>query len=44
VALPSLAEYWHMGETTMRLGSPTGPSARGEKRWDTVWFPWAKGR
>src|SRR5262245_8798528 len=36
VALPSAAEYWHMGDTTMRLGSVTGPSASGEKSWDTV--------
>ena len=35
VALPSAAEYWHMGETTMRLGSSTGPRASGEKSWDT---------
>ena len=35
VALPSSAEYWHMGATTMRLGSAMGPSASGEKRWDT---------
>src|SRR5262245_41602881 len=37
VALPSAAEYWHMGDTTMRLGSVTGPSASGEKSWDTGW-------
>ncbi len=24
-ALPSTAEYWHIGETTMRLGSVTPP-------------------
>ena len=35
VALPSPAEYWHMGATAMRLGSSMGPSGRGEKRWDT---------
>src|SRR5471030_3021598 len=28
---PSLAEYWHIGETTMRLGSVTPPSWIGAK-------------
>jgi hypothetical protein len=32
VALPSSAEYWHIGATTIRLGSGTGPRASGEKR------------
>ena len=44
VALPSCAEYWHMGETTMRLGRSIGPSERGEKRWGTLRFPCAEGR
>ena len=26
VAVPSLAEYWHMGATTTRLGRVTGPN------------------
>src|SRR3954463_14851051 len=30
--LPSSAEYWHIGETTMRLGSVTPPSVMGVKR------------
>ena len=29
---PSSATYWHIGETTMRLGSVTPPSCRGVKR------------
>src|SRR3954469_23871166 len=29
--LPSSAEYWHIGETTMRLGSVTPPSSSGVK-------------
>src|SRR3979490_2017881 len=28
---PSSAEYWHIGETTMRLGSVTPPSWMGVK-------------
>src|SRR5512145_2078344 len=28
---PSSAEYWHIGETTMRLGSVTPPSSMGAK-------------
>jgi hypothetical protein len=32
VALPSQAEYWHIGETAMRFGSSMGPSERGAKR------------
>src|SRR5215471_10938629 len=35
-ALPSLAEYWHMGDTAMRLGTSIGPSLRGEKRFGTA--------
>src|SRR4029077_20425188 len=31
VALPSSAQYWHMGETTIRFGSVTPRIARGEK-------------
>src|SRR5260221_2390041 len=31
VMRPSLAEYWHIGETTMRLGSVTPPSRIGVK-------------
>jgi len=30
--LPSSAEYWHIGETTMRFGSVTPPSWSGLKR------------
>jgi hypothetical protein len=30
--LPSSAEYWHIGETTMRLGSVTPPRVMGVKR------------
>src|SRR5476651_762543 len=30
VARPSSAEYWHIGETTMRLGSVIPRNARGE--------------
>ncbi|MNT03072.1 hypothetical protein D3C72_1375910 [compost metagenome] len=26
---PSMAEYWHMGATTMRFFSVSGPTARG---------------
>src|SRR6185503_6277007 len=29
VMLPSSAEYWHIGETTMRLGSVMPPSSIG---------------
>ena len=32
VAQPSSAEYWHIGETTMRLGSATPRSAMGSNR------------
>src|SRR5262245_30842354 len=35
VALPSSAEYWHIGETAMRLGSVSGPTLRGSKRLGT---------
>src|SRR5262249_23236380 len=38
-ALPSLAEYWHMGDTAMRLGSSMGPSLSGEKRCGTANTP-----
>src|SRR6185436_9651997 len=31
VIAPSSAEYWHMGDTTMRLGSVTPPSWIGVK-------------
>src|SRR5215212_7248310 len=31
VMLPSSAEYWHIGETTMRFGSVTPPSSIGVK-------------
>lgn len=31
-AKPSLAEYWHMGETPMRLAKVTERSWSGEKR------------
>ena len=30
LARPSLAEYWHMGETTIRLGKVTLRSVIGE--------------
>src|SRR4051812_35538672 len=29
---PSSAEYWHIGETTMRFDSRTGPRSKGENR------------
>ena len=32
VAPPSSAEYWHIGDTTMRLGSATPRSAMGSNR------------
>lgn len=32
-AQPSWALYWHMGATAMRLGTLTGPMARGSNRW-----------
>ena len=32
LALPSLAEYWHMGATAIRLGISMGPMARGVNR------------
>src|SRR5476651_402039 len=32
LAQPSSAEYWHIGETTMRLASSRPASLRGEKR------------
>ena len=31
---PSVALYWHMGETMMRLGRVSGPRRKGENRWD----------
>src|ERR1043166_4954324 len=34
VALPSSALYWHIGDTTMRLASSSGPSLIGENRAD----------
>src|SRR5947209_494620 len=34
VMLPSSALYWHIGETTMRLGSSIGPSFSGANRDD----------
>ncbi len=33
VALPSTAEYWHMGLTTIRLGSVTERSENGVNNW-----------
>src|SRR5581483_4275485 len=35
---PSSALYWHIGETTMRLASSTGPRLKGENRLD-IDFP-----
>ncbi len=35
-AVPSSAEYWHMGETATRLGSVMGPSSSEEKRCGTA--------
>jgi len=32
VASPRTAEYWHMGETTMRLGRVRPRNVIGEKR------------
>src|SRR5580692_6242667 len=32
VAKPSSQEYWHMGETAIRLGRVNPPSGSGEKR------------
>src|SRR6266852_2627476 len=32
-ALPSTDEYWHIGDTTMRLGSVTPPISTGVKSW-----------
>jgi hypothetical protein len=32
VASPRTAEYWHIGETTMRFGSVTPRSVKGENR------------
>src|SRR5215213_6444100 len=29
---PSFAEYWHIGDTTMRFGSRTGPRSKGVNR------------
>src|SRR3954469_17185726 len=31
VMVPSMAEYWHIGETTIRLGSVMPPSSMGVK-------------
>jgi hypothetical protein len=40
VASPRSAEYWHIGETTMRFGSVTLRSVSGENKalmgWDSV--------
>jgi hypothetical protein len=36
VGCPSLDEYWHIGDTTMRFFSVTLPSANGSKRWDGI--------
>ena len=33
VAQPSTAEYWHIGDTTMRFASVSLRSLKGEKRW-----------
>src|SRR5690349_16394671 len=35
LATPSRAEYWHMGETTMRLGKCIPPIASALNRWDS---------
>jgi len=43
VALPSSAEYWHIGATAMRLGSSIGPSASGANKWVTAGYPIAWG-
>ena len=32
LATPSLAEYWRIGDTTMRFGTLMGPSASGENK------------
>ena len=37
---PSSAEYWHIGATTMRLGSVSGPIASGENRVAWVMDPY----
>jgi hypothetical protein len=36
VALPSTAEYWHIGEIMMRLGRLSLPKEIGEKSLDGV--------
>jgi hypothetical protein len=35
--MPSSEEYWHIGETKIRLGNVTERSCNGEKRWDIAW-------
>src|SRR5262245_6249736 len=38
VALPSCAEYWHIGDTTIRLGNVSGPTLSGSNRLGTGRF------
>jgi hypothetical protein len=41
LAKPSSAEYWHIGETPMRLANVTERSWNGEKRgWLIVGWAW----
>ena len=42
--MPSLAEYWHMGATAMRLGSWMGPSGKGREEVGHGGDPWMGGR
>src|SRR5947209_16489128 len=39
VALPSIALYWHIGATTMRLGKVRPRRAIGVKSWLVIMFP-----
>src|SRR5947209_20480760 len=39
VALPSIALYWHIGATTMRLGRVRPRNAIGVKSWLVIMFP-----
>ncbi|MGF6600756.1 hypothetical protein P3T23_005495 [Paraburkholderia sp. GAS448] len=41
-ALPSMATYWHIGDTTMRFGSVTPRSVNGENS-ELIFFPEREG-
>jgi hypothetical protein len=34
--MPFSLEYWHMGETKMRLWNSTERRTSGEKRWEVI--------